>query len=70
MKYVNFYLFSDSPSYTGRFPCSVCGKEFGRKYNMETHMKIHTGERPFQCEVCKKRFIQKGTLKTHMLVHF
>ncbi|CAL4065994.1 unnamed protein product, partial [Meganyctiphanes norvegica] len=34
------------------FPCSVCGKEFKAKRDLERHMQTHTGERPFPCTIC------------------
>jgi uncharacterized Zn-finger protein len=40
------------------FSCNVCSKSFTTRFNLNNHIKIHTGERPFACEVCKRRFSQ------------
>ncbi|KAF7653912.1 hypothetical protein LDENG_00077130 [Lucifuga dentata] len=52
-----------------RFICSYCGKCFTSSRSLETHVRVHTGERPYTCSQCGKRFTQSGHLKTHQSVH-
>ncbi|XP_030597793.1 zinc finger protein 345-like [Archocentrus centrarchus] len=46
--------------------CEVCGKMF---QNMETHMRSHTGVKPFSCSICRKSFPRPGALRRHKKIH-
>ncbi|XP_040179335.1 zinc finger protein Xfin-like isoform X2 [Rana temporaria] len=49
--------------------CEVCGKVFGSKSNLEKHLQIHTGQRPYPCSDCEKSFSCKNHLITHQRSH-
>ncbi|CAG0895096.1 unnamed protein product [Darwinula stevensoni] len=48
-----------------------CGKRFSLDFNLRTHVRIHTGDRPYVCpfDGCTKKFAQSTNLKSHILTH-
>ena len=53
-----------------RYQCSECGKCCTTKWKLDTHFRVHSGERPFECEICGKKFNAKGNMRTHMITHY
>lgn len=49
--------------------CDKCGKTFHKPYNLKSHMKTHSSERPFKCLVCTKTFARSHDRKRHELLH-
>ncbi len=49
--------------------CDFCGRFFQERRNLKSHLRVHTGEKPYVCDICSKRFAQRSTLKTHKDIH-
>ncbi|CAG9332852.1 unnamed protein product [Blepharisma stoltei] len=54
---------------TKNFKCNYCHKFFSSKQNLDEHIFIHTGERPFTCEICQISFRQISQLSLHKRNH-
>mmetsp|Transcript_7156 Transcript_7156/g.21832 ORF Transcript_7156/g.21832 Transcript_7156/m.21832 type:complete len:218 (-) Transcript_7156:73-726(-) len=68
-----------SPSQSGpgvqrtfRCPYEECQKDFNKKYNMQMHLRQHTGEKPYVCnyQSCGLRFKWRSSLRNHLRYHY
>lgn len=51
------------------FACDLCDKRFTRAYNLRSHKRTHTNERPYACSVCNKAFARQHDRKRHEALH-
>ena len=49
-----------------RYPCPVCGGMFTE---LSSHMRKHTGEKPYQCNICERRFSHRNAMVMHQRTH-
>ncbi|KAI9852308.1 MAG: hypothetical protein M1824_002029 [Vezdaea acicularis] len=63
--------FINGPGEDGKYTCLFldCGKRFGRKENIKSHVQTHLGDRQFRCNHCKKCFVRQHDLKRHAKIH-
>uniref|UniRef100_H3CHI8 Zinc finger protein 341 n=1 Tax=Tetraodon nigroviridis TaxID=99883 RepID=H3CHI8_TETNG len=52
-----------------KLKCNYCDKVFSKNFDLQQHIRSHTGEKPFQCIVCGRPFAQKSNVKKHMQTH-
>lgn len=55
----------------GKWTCIFedCGKKFGRKENIKSHVQTHLNDRQYQCPTCNKCFVRQHDLKRHAKIH-
>lgn len=55
------------------YSCGVCGHKTNSRNNLQKHVRIHTGERPFKCSFCdyatgdKSNFLRHKKTSLHHL---
>ncbi|AOW05528.1 hypothetical protein B0I72DRAFT_135208 [Yarrowia lipolytica] len=63
--------FIHGPCEDGKFLCLYpgCGKKFGRRYNLCSHIQTHLADRPYSCSSCEASFVRQHDLKRHERTH-
>lgn len=49
--------------------CTICSQQFSSVSELQDHMNIHTGQRPYKCGMCYKSFSVASNLNEHFKVH-
>ncbi|KAF2244587.1 BTE binding protein 4 [Trematosphaeria pertusa] len=67
---VQRYISEQDPT-TSKWTCLYpdCGKIFGRRENIRSHVQTHLGDRQYKCNGCGKRFVRQHDLKRHAKIH-
>jgi regulatory protein SWI5 len=62
---------SEQDAISNKWTCLYqdCGKMFGRRENIRSHVQTHLGDRQFKCNGCGKCFVRQHDLKRHAKIH-
>lgn len=51
------------------FQCAHCPSRFTRAFNLRSHIRAHTGDRPYSCSRCDKSFTRQHDRAEHEKLH-
>ncbi|KAI9285684.1 hypothetical protein BC943DRAFT_322802 [Umbelopsis sp. AD052] len=45
--------------------CPLCPRAFARKHDLQRHIRVHTGVKPYVCPCCQRSFARTDALRRH-----
>uniref|UniRef100_A0A3P8T8A6 Zinc finger and BTB domain containing 24 n=1 Tax=Amphiprion percula TaxID=161767 RepID=A0A3P8T8A6_AMPPE len=66
---LNNHFSAINTNITRPFTCEICGKCFTAKSTLQTHIRIHRGEKPYDCNICNKSFSDSSARRRHVASH-
>ena len=53
--------------YKKRHQCTICKKQFRKKFIFKAHLRSHAGMHPFQCKICGRTYKSHTAFSGHMV---
>lgn len=61
----SYYLRHEKVHRKTRQICGYCDRQFSCKSNLDRHVRLHTGQKPYTCKDCSERFQNKSEYMKH-----